>query len=120
VTSDGADLLRNQGKQLRGYISVTAKSVSPLSAKPHAIPSQKLAVPSEPRRRAIAAIAAGTSAIQSKAAPVCMLTLFSGGSRGRLTTPCHLGVWRAVLVDVADAGLGFHVYVRIRRVFARS
>ena len=86
------------------HIIVSANSVRPPSAKPHAIPSQKLAMLSEPRRCATVAIAAGTNAIQSKAAPAFAPTLFSGGSRGRLAT--------------ADARLGFHVYIRKRRVFA--
>jgi hypothetical protein len=36
------------------------------------------------------------------------------------SAPCHLGIGRAVLVDVADAGLGLHVDIRIRRVLARD
>src|SRR5689334_15600345 len=86
--------------------NVTANIVRPLSAKPHAIPSQKLATPSEPRRRPIVAIAAGTIAIQSKATLVNSLALFSGESRGQPTTPCHIGKRRAPFVDVADGGLG--------------
>jgi len=86
------------------HIIVSADSERPLSARPHAIPSQKLATLSKPRCRATVAIAAGTGAIQSKAAPAFAPTLFSGGSRGRLAT--------------ADARLGFHVYIRKRRVFA--
>jgi hypothetical protein len=35
------------------------------------------------------------------------------------SAPCHLGIRRAVLVDVAAAGLGFHVDIRVHRVFAR-
>ena len=33
------------------------------------------------------------------------------------TAPGHFGIERAVLVDVADTGLAFHVDVRIRRAF---
>jgi hypothetical protein len=86
--------------------NVTANIVRPLSAKPHAIPSQKLATPSEPRRRPIVAIAAGTIAIQSKATLVKSLALFSGESRGQPTTPCHIGTRRAPLWK-ADGGLAF-------------
>ena len=34
--------------------------------------------------------------------------------------PVHLGIGRAVLVNVSDAGLGSHVDVRVRRAFARD
>jgi hypothetical protein len=45
----------------------------------------------------------------------------SSGKRYPGSAPCHLGlgIRRAVLVDVAAAGLGFHVDIRVHRVFAR-